>query len=275
MILDTITHATRKRVEAQKTKIPPEEMCRLAEEAIKFPSQGGVARSAGVVSGASQKPFETALKKPGLSFICEIKKASPSSGIIAADFPYLDIARDYERAGADAISVLTEPVYFLGRSEYLKEIREHVSIPVLRKDFIIDDYQLYEARVIGADAVLLICALLDTKLLRRYLHVCDELGLSALVEAHDEAEVRSALSAGARIIGVNNRDLKTFEVDLSTCVKLRPIVPKNVLFVAESGIKTPEDIEILRNAGVDAVLIGETLMRRTDKKAVIKKLKGA
>ncbi|NLT13738.1 MAG: indole-3-glycerol phosphate synthase TrpC, partial [Clostridiales bacterium] len=238
-------------------------------------SQGGVARSAGVVSGASQKPFETALKKPGLSFICEIKKASPSSGIIAADFPYLDIARDYERAGADAISVLTEPVYFLGRSEYLKEIREHVSIPVLRKDFIIDDYQLYEARVIGADAVLLICTLLDTKLLRRYLHVCDELGLSALVEAHNETEIQSALSAGARIIGVNNRDLKTFEVDLGNCMCLRPLVPKDIIFVAESGIKTPEDIEILRNAGVDAVLIGETLMRSPDKKAVIKKLKGA
>jgi indole-3-glycerol phosphate synthase len=302
MILDTIAQAAARRVSEQKMTVPPEVMRRLAEETQKFPSKGGVAGKAGRGgSGDAPRttpsqsdfeevalrhpstegneetvafPFEAILRKPGLSFICEVKKASPSKGIIAADFPYLDIARDYELAGADAISVLTEPDYFLGCTDYLTDIRKHVGIPLLRKDFIIDDYQLYESKLIGADAVLLICALLDTETLRQCLSICDDLGLSALVEAHDETEVRSALSAGARIIGVNNRDLKTFEVDLGNCIRLRPLVPKDILFVAESGIKTADDINILHNAGIDAVLIGETLMRSSDKKAALNALRG-
>ena len=218
--------------------------------------------------------FERALKKDGISFICEVKKASPSKGLIAPDFQYLDIAREYEAAGADAISVLTEPEFFLGSDAYLTEIRQSVGIPVLRKDFTVDEYQLYEAKTIGADAVLLICALLDTAVLRRYISICDTLGLSALVEAHTEAEVISALDAGARIVGVNNRDLKTFNVDLNTCIRLRPLVPRDITFVAESGIRNGEDITQLREAGVDAVLIGETLMRSADKKAALAALKG-
>ncbi len=273
MILDAIAQAAGHRVEEQKKRILPEEMRRLAlERDLKLPSKVLVAGKAG--RGGSVFPFEAALKKPGLSFICEIKKASPSKGIIADNFPYLDIARDYEQAGADAISVLTEPDYFLGSADYLREIRAHVRVPLLRKDFIIDSYQLYESKILGADAVLLICALLDTETLRQCLSICDDLGLSALVEAHNEAEVRSALSAGARIIGVNNRDLKTFEVDLGNCIRLRPLVPKDILFVAESGIKSVDDIKVLHSIGVDAVLIGETLMRSTDKKAVLNALRG-
>lgn len=257
MILDMIAQATRQRVENSKKAIPPEEMRRLA-----------LGRPVGVLT------FEAALNKSGMSFICEIKRASPSKGVIAEDFPYPDIARDYERAGADAISVLTEPDFFLGSSDYLREIRNHVGLPLLRKDFVIDDYQLYESKVIGADAVLLICALLETETMSDYLKICDNLGMSALVEAHNAAEVRSALAAGARIVGVNNRNLKTFEVDLSNGVNLRPLVPENMIFVAESGIKTAEDIDILQKAGVDAVLIGETLMRSGDKKQALRELKG-
>ncbi|NMA25616.1 MAG: indole-3-glycerol phosphate synthase TrpC [Clostridiales bacterium] len=273
MILDAIAQAAARRVAEQKKKLTPEEMRRLAlERATKFSSKGGVAGEAG--RGGSFFPFETALKKPGMSFICEVKKASPSKGVISEDFPYVEIACDYERAGADAVSVLTEPEYFLGSGEYLREIRRHVGIPLLRKDFIIDVYQLFESKILGADAVLLICALLDTETIRQCLCICDELGLSALVEAHDEAEVTSALDAGARVIGVNNRDLKTFEVDINNCVRLRPLVPKEVIFVAESGVKTAKDIELLREAGADAVLVGETLMRSADKKTALEMLRG-
>lgn len=201
-----------------------------------------------------------------MSFICEVKKASPSKGLIASDFPYVDIAKDYEAAGAAAISVLTEPEYFLGSNEYLKEIRRHVSVPLLRKDFTVDPYQIFEAKVIGASAVLLICALLDTETLRTGIHLCDSLGMSALVEAHDEEEIKSALRAGARIIGVNNRNLKTFSVDFSNSIRLRSLVPDDVLFIAESGVKSADDIRLLHEAGVDGVLIGETLMRSADKK---------
>lgn len=257
MILETIAESTRKRLKILKRERPLFEMRRLAEE-----------------KKAVNVSFEAALRKPGMSFICEVKKASPSKGIIAQDFQYCDIASDYERAGADAISVLTEPEHFLGSSDYLSEIREQVRLPLLRKDFIIDDYQLYESKVIGADAVLLICTLLDTETIRSYLKICDSLGLSALVEAHNAAEVQSALAAGARIIGVNNRNLKTFEVDITNCIKLRALVPKDIVFVAESGIKTAEDIEILKEAYVDAVLIGETLMRSPDKKAALAALRG-
>jgi len=216
--------------------------------------------------------FENALKTPGLSFICEVKKASPSKGVIAEHFPYLEIARDYENAGASAISVLTEPDYFLGQNKYLAEIAETVKIPVLRKDFIIDEYQIYEARFLGASAVLLIVALLDGETLKRFIKIADSLGLSALVETHGENEVKTALNAGARVIGVNNRDLRTFEVDITLVSRLRPLVPDNVVFVAESGIKTRDDIKAL--GGADAVLIGETLMKSTDKKKKLDELRG-
>jgi indole-3-glycerol phosphate synthase len=194
--------------------------------------------------------------------------------VISEDFPYLDIAREYEAAGACAISVLTEPDFFQGSNRYLSEISQQVKVPLLRKDFTIDEYQIYEAKVIGADAVLLICALLDTDTIRHYVEICNNLGLSALVEANTAQEVESAVAADAKIIGVNNRNLKTFEVHLETCTALRPLVPDGVLFVAESGIQTAEDIAILRQAGVDAVLIGETLMRSNDKSTALQNLRG-
>ena len=219
-------------------------------------------------------PFEKALDKKDIAFICEIKKASPSKGIIAGHFPYIQIAGDYEKAGADAISVLTEPDFFMGKDEYLKQISCKVSVPLLRKDFIIDKYQIYQAKILGASAVLLICSLLDTEKLKEYINICRSLGLSALVEAHTKDEISSAIKAGAGIIGVNNRNLKTFEVDIQNAVRLRQYVPKDILFVAESGIKTAEDIDALRKAGVNAVLIGETLMKSYSKKEMLDSLKG-
>ncbi|MBR6344630.1 MAG: indole-3-glycerol phosphate synthase TrpC [Lachnospiraceae bacterium] len=217
--------------------------------------------------------FENALKKEGLSFICECKKASPSKGIIAEDFPYLDIAKAYETAGADCISVLTEPKWFLGSDEYLREIAANVSTPCIRKDFTVSDYMIYEAKILGAKAVLLICAILDDRELAEYIKICDELGLSALVEAHDGEEIKRALNAGARIVGVNNRNLKDFTVDISNAGKLRDMVPKNVIYVSESGIKDKYDIKNAHDMGADAVLIGETLMRAADKKQMLDELK--
>lgn len=218
--------------------------------------------------------FEKALRKPDIAFICECKKASPSKGLIAPDFPYLQIAKDYEAAGADAISVLTEPAWFLGRDAYLREIAAQVSVPCLRKDFTVDEYMIYQARVLGASAVLLICAILGAAQLREYLALCDALGLSALVEAHDEAEIGMALEAGARVIGVNNRNLKDFTVDPDNSRRLRAMLPSDVLFVSESGIRSAADVAALRAIGADAVLIGETLMRAPDKKARLLELKG-
>ena len=209
--------------------------------------------------------FEKALKGEDISFICECKKASPSKGIIAEDFPYLEIAKEYEAAGADCISVLTEPKWFLGSDIYLEEIAQTVSIPCLRKDFTVDDYMIYQARLLGASAVLLICSILDRVQLKEYLTLCDELGLSALTEAHDEDEVETALECGARIIGVNNRNLRDFSVNTDNSRRLRELIPQDVLFVSESGIKGYEDVEKLRNIGADAVLVGETLMRAEDK----------
>lgn len=218
--------------------------------------------------------FENALRKPGISFICECKRASPSKGLIAPDFPYLQIAKEYEAAGADCISVLTEPKWFLGSDEYLKEIASAVSIPCLRKDFTVDEYMLYEAKVFGASAVLLICSILSGEQIKSYLGICDELGLSALVEAHDENEVQSALDAGARIIGVNNRNLKDFSVDTDNSRRLRKLIPRDVLFVSESGVSCAEDVAKLREIGADAVLIGEVLMRSLDKKDKLDELRG-
>lgn len=216
--------------------------------------------------------FEKALKKDGLSFICEVKKASPSKGVIAEDFPYLKIAEEYEAAGASAISCLTEPKWFMGADKYLKQITDTVSIPVIRKDFTVSEYQIYEARLLGASAVLLICALLDTDIVKRYIEICDSLGLSALVEAHNEQEVKSAISAGARIIGVNNRNLHDFSVDVNNSTKYREMIPQDIAFVSESGIKSHSDIKVLLDNKTDAVLIGETLMRADDKKAVLQEL---
>ena len=256
MILETIAEATRKRVAAEKEK------CSLAE----------MKEKATAMNPDTGFPFEQTLKKPGMSFICEVKKASPSKGIIAEDFPYLEIAKEYEAAGASAISCLTEPEYFKGDKRYLKKIAETVSIPVLRKDFTVDPYMIYEAKVLGATAVLLICALLPEETLKEYLETAHSLGLSALVEAHDEAEVAQAMRAGARIIGVNNRNLKDFTVDIHNSERLRELVPENIVFVSESGIKTPEDVGRLYQNKTDAVLIGETLMRSSNKKAELEKL---
>ena len=257
MILDDLTAAVAKRLVTDKQQVPPEVM---KQRALAAPKKEGF-------------PFERNLKKPGLSFICEVKKASPSKGLIAPDFPYVAIAKEYEQAGAAAISVLTERDYFLGSPQYLQEIAAAVDTPVLRKDFI-DEYQIYEARALGASAVLLICAVLDDDRLRTFFQLADSLGLSALVEAHDEDEVRRAIAIGARIIGVNNRNLKDFTVSLDTSCRLRPLVPKDILFVAESGIKTADHTKVLRDHGVDAVLIGETFMRSPDKKAMLDELAG-
>ncbi len=258
MILDTIAAATRIRVERKKAEAPLEQ---VRKAALSMNAETGF-------------PFEAAINKPDISFICEVKKASPSKGMIVADFPYVQIAGEYEMAGADAISVLTEPEYFLGSDDYLVQIKDAVSIPVLRKDFIVDSYQIYEAKTLGASAVLLICALLDSKKIQNCLAICDELGLSALVEAHDDREVELALAAQARVIGVNNRNLKDFTVDIGNSIRLRKLVPDNILFIAESGIKTASDIEMLRQAKVNGVLIGETLMRSPDKKKMFAELRG-
>lgn len=218
--------------------------------------------------------FEKALAQPGVRFICECKRASPSKGLIAPVFPYLDIAKEYAAAGADAISVLTEPKWFLGSDEYLQQIAAAVPVPCLRKDFTVDEYMIYEAKLLGASAVLLICSLLDTETLHQYLGICDALGLSALVEAHDEQEIASAAAAGARVIGVNNRNLKNFTVDVTNSLALRQKAPPGVLFVAESGITSPSDVSALRAAGVDAVLVGEALMRAPDKATALAALRG-
>ncbi|MDE6320481.1 MAG: indole-3-glycerol phosphate synthase TrpC, partial [Lachnospiraceae bacterium] len=219
--------------------------------------------------------FEKALQKQGISFICECKKASPSKGLIAPHFPYLEIARQYEAAGADAISVLTEPKWFLGSDAYLREIAEAVSVPCLRKDFTVDEYMIYEAKLLGASAVLLICAILSEVQIREYLAVCDELGLSALVEAHDETEADMAIRAGARVIGVNNRNLKDFSVDTENSRRLRERIPEQVTFVSEIGVRGPEDVRRLTEIGADAVLIGEALMRAENKKQLLYDLRNA
>ena len=258
MILETIAQANVKRYNDIKAQIPLE----------------NVKNQALSLNCDTKFPFEQALKKDGMSFICEVKKASPSKGIIAEDFPYVEIAKDYESSGASAISVLTEPQWFKGENAYLEEISKNVSIPLLRKDFTVCEYQIYEAKLIGASAVLLICSLLDTETIREWIKLCDTLGLSALVEAHTEEEVKSAVSAGARIIGVNNRNLRNFTVDITNSIRLRNLVPSEILFVAESGIKTRADVAELENAGVNGVLIGETLIRSKNKKAMLDELKG-
>ncbi|GHT74572.1 indole-3-glycerol phosphate synthase [Spirochaetia bacterium] len=290
MILEEIAASTRRRVDRARAAAP--------FEAVR---DAALATGTVRVSGAAF-PFEDALSPngahrreyPGPAFICEVKKASPSKGLIAAEFPYLDIARAYEAAGAAAVSVLTEPEYFLGSDDYLREIAGAVQIPALRKDFVVDSYQIYEAALLGAKAVLLICALFDDGAfgaargqaasngvpgsggtLAEYIRIADSLGLSALVEAHSEDEVKAAVDAGARIIGINNRDLKTFTVDINTTGRLRKFIPGGIITVSESGIKSAEDIRVLTEYGIDAFLIGETLMRATDKKQYLCALRGA
>ena len=258
MILEEIAARTVQRVAEEKAAVPLSEMKKRAE----------------ALDANTGFPFRKALSGDEISFISEVKRASPSKGLIAPDFPYLDIARDYERAGASAISCLTEPFWFKGRDEYLAEISNAVKIPVLRKDFTVDEYMIYQAKTLGASAVLLICSILSKEQLSEYLGIAHSLGLSALVEAHDEDEVRTALSVGAGIIGVNNRNLRTFTVDINNSARLRKLVPPEVLFVSESGIKTAADIEALRSNGTNAVLIGETLMRSPDKKAALDELRG-
>ena len=218
--------------------------------------------------------FEKTLRQPGMGFICECKKASPSKGLIAENFPYVEIAREYELAGAQCISVLTEPKWFLGENRYLQEIAQTVSVPCLRKDFVVDEYMIYEAKILGAQAVLLICSLLSAKQLKKYIEICDRLGLSALTEVHDVQETKLALQAGARIIGVNNRNLRDFTVDIDNSSRLRNLVPPEIIFVAESGINSAADVRRMRDLGADAVLIGETLMRAENKKAKLAELRG-
>lgn len=264
MILDTLADAAKKRVETLKSRVSLRDMEAMAYKAYEQSSKGG-----------KEFIFEQTMASPSLSFICEVKRASPSKGLIAEDFPYVTIGKEYEEAGADAISVLTEPDYFLGKDEYLTEISHFVNLPLLRKDFTVDPYQIYEAKVLGASAVLLICALLDTKKIREWIKICDRLSMSALVEAHDEQEIDSALEAGARLIGVNNRNLKTFTVDLKNSLRLRNRVPQTIPFIAESGIKTPDDIRLLSQAGVNGVLIGESLMRSPNKKQIIRSFQEA
>lgn len=247
---------------------------RIAEEKFKAPLRGLIAQQNSDPAKHAQEKisFLEALKKPGMSYICEAKKASPSKGLIAPDFPYLDIAKEYEQAGASAISCLTEPFYFQGADRYLQEISQAVELPVLRKDFTVDEYMIYQAKAFGASAVLLICAILDNSQLKAFGELAQDLGLDALVEAHDEWEVDRALNLDAKIVGVNNRNLHDFTVDMGNSIRLRSMAPADTVFVSESGIKTAEDIRILYENKVDAVLIGETLMRSPDKKAALEAL---
>ena len=259
-ILDQLAAYARERVIEARRKLSFEE---LKKQALSL-----------AVSAGESFAFEDALKKPGISFVCECKKASPSKGLIDPDFPYVRIAREYEEAGADCISVLTEPKWFQGSDGYLREIADAVKIPCLRKDFTVDEYMIYEAKTLGASAVLLICSILEEEQMAEYIGICDELGLSALAEAHDEAEVAMALRAGARMIGINNRNLRDFSVDTGNSTRLRKLIPQDVLFVSESGVGSADDVAALREAGADAVLVGETLMRASDKKEKLRELRG-
>lgn len=273
MILDEIVKSTRIRVKKAYETVSLEEM---KKRAIEKHEHGRNISADADLNNTNAKyidfAFEKALKKKPIAFICEVKKASPSKGLIAKDFDYVCIAKEYESAGASCISVLTEPEFFMGSNDYLREISKNVSIPLLRKDFVIDEYQIYEAKVIGASAVLLICAILSDEQMKKYIAIANSLGLSAVVEAHDEEEVLMAKRCGARIIGVNNRNLKDFTVDINNSLRYRKMVDDNVLFISESGIKNADDIKRLVDNHVNAVLIGETLMRSDNKAAMIEEL---
>lgn len=261
-ILDKICETTKERIEKEKQKISLVEVRKNAESIKNIEKE-------------KYFNFEKAIgKKEKINFICEIKKASPSKGIIAENFDYIEIAKDYQKAGADAISCLTEPHYFLGADEYLKAVKETVNIPVLRKDFIIDEYMIYKSKNIKADAILLIAAVLDKYKLKDYFDIANDLGISSLFEIYNEEELEKVLNLNPRIIGVNNRDLKTFEVDINNSIRLRKLIPNNIIFVSESGIKCREDIKTLEENKTSAVLIGESLMTKKDKEKEIKKLRG-
>lgn len=270
-ILNEIAAKTKERIQKEKLEIPEKDLIQMIQkrkvQILLHPEQQSI-------TSRTPHSFYQALKKEGMSYICEVKKASPSKGLIAPAFPYLEIAKEYQEAGAAAISCLTEPFYFQGSDRYLQEITAAVDIPVLRKDFTVDEYMIFQAAAYGAAAVLLICAILNDEQLKEYRELAEEFGMDALVEAHDEEEAERALKSGARIIGVNNRDLKTFQVDMQNSIRLRKLAPENVVFVSESGIKTSDDIQKLYDNQVDAVLIGETLMRSQDKKAVLEELNG-
>ena len=257
-ILDTIAEYSMLRVKTDKRAIPQERLREKAE----------------LMKGRDHR-FLEALRKPGLSFICEIKKASPSKGIISESFPYLDIAKEYENAGADCVSCLTEPKWFKGSDNIFRQVRARIDTPMIRKDFTVDEYQIYQAKCMDADAVLLICSILDDARLKDYLSLCKEIGLDALVEAHNEKEIESAVKADARIIGVNNRNLKDFSVDFSNALKLRSMIPKDTVYVAESGVKNADDAKRIKEAGTDAVLIGEAFMRAYDKAALLREMRNA
>ena len=282
-ILNTIVERTKERIGEEKKKIPLSEMRAraetLAREAEKTAKAERAAKAEkapeGDVPEENMPAFERTLRMEGLSFICEVKKASPSKGLIAKEFPYLEIAEDYEKAGAAAISCLTEPYWFRGSDRYLEEIAGRVSIPVLRKDFTCDEYMVYQAKALGASAVLLICSVLDDQELKAWHQLAGELGMSALVEAHSAEEIERAKKAGARIVGVNNRDLKDFTVDIGHSIELRRLVGPDTVFVSESGIRGPEDMRALYENGTDAVLIGEMLMRATDRQEALLSLKKA
>ena len=259
MFLEKIVNSTRKRLLNKRAEMRFEEIKKMA---LDMPRAYGY-------------PFEEALMTDGVAFICEVKKASPSKGIISHDFPYMQIANDYVKGGAAAISVLTEPEYFLGGDLYLREISGASPIPTLRKDFIIDPYQIYEAKILGASAILLISEILDEATIREYINIAHGLGLSALVECHDLDRMGKAISAGARVIGVNNRNLETFDVDINTSINLRKSAPRELIFVSESGISNPDDIKRLRENNVNAVLIGETLMRSSDRVKTLETLRCA
>ncbi len=298
-ILDELAAHARLRVEKAKERVSLEQMRELAlrtaeeetayEKSIVTSDETAAASSDANASvsvtrtayGKDTAPgnphgrfaFEKALSGPDIAFICEVKKASPSKGVIAESFPYVEIAREYEKAGAECISVLTEPKWFLGSNDYLREITKQVKTPCIRKDFTVDEYMIYEAKTLGASAVLLIVSLLEERTLERYIRISDSLGMSALVEAHDGEEIMTAVSAGARMIGVNNRNLKDFTVDVGNSGRLRSLVPEGILFVAESGIRSAEDVRALREAGADACLVGETLMRADDKAGMLRELR--
>ncbi|MCL1876170.1 MAG: indole-3-glycerol phosphate synthase TrpC [Synergistaceae bacterium] len=259
MFLDRIVNSVKKRLEGKKAELPLLNIRKLAQNTPQI----------------CDFPFEKALSKDGIAFICEVKKASPSKGVISHDFPYLQIAADYAAGGAAAVSVLTEPEYFHGSDKYLREISGALPIPTLRKDFIIDAYQIYEAKILGASAVLLIAEILEEETLREYINIAHELGLSVLAESHSLPQMEKVITAGARVIGVNNRNLETFEVDINTSIRLRSKAPEGLIFVSESGIVTAGDIATLRDNKVDAVLIGETLMRSADRVKTLEELRRA
>ncbi len=256
-ILTEIAEKVRAKVEEQKRRLPLSQLKSLAGSA---PEQRGLA---------------AALSRPGINIIAEIKRASPSAGLLSEHFEPAAIARMYAGGGAAAISVLTEQDYFLGSLDHLLEARRAVDLPALRKDFILDDYQIYESRAGGADAILLIVALLDRHKLAHLIELAGELGLEALVEVHTASELETALQAGAQIVGVNNRDLRDFKVSLNVSLELARLMPENIIKVSESGIKSLRDIVRLRRAGFDGFLIGEQLMRASDPRQALRALLAA